>query len=199
MRTSKLVVLGAAMIVAASLASAFNASADPYPQTRNGFYLGLGIGGGTGAASLSGNGFSASSDRQGGAVGSLRLGWSVMPQLSLGVESNSWARTESGQTVSMSVYTAGATYYPNPSQGFFMRAGVGGGNESFSVSSGNSSGSASQSGFGFTVGTGYEMRLMPHWSLGPAVDYGYVNVKNQGFNISSNYVNFTAAMNWYFF
>ena len=199
MRTSKLLVLGAALLVAASLTSARNASADPYPQTRDGFYLGLGIGGGTGAASISGNGFSASSDRQGGAVGSVRLGWSVMPQLSLGMESNTWARSENGATVSMGVATFGATFYPNPAQGFFVRSGLGWGNEKISASSGNSSGDASQSGFGFTAGTGYEMRLTQHWSIGPAVDYGYVNVKNQGFNISSNYVNFTAQMNWYFF
>jgi len=199
MRTSKLLVLGAALIVAASLTSARNASADPYPQTRDGFYLGLGVGGGTGAASISGNGFSASSNRQGGAVGSVRLGWSVMPQLSVGVESNSWARTESGTTVSMGVATFGATYYPSTTQGFFVRSGIGFGNERVSVNQSNASGSASQSGFGFTAGTGYEMRLTQHWGIGPAVDYGYVNVKDQGFNISSNYVNFTAQMNWYFF
>src|SRR5580765_3040464 len=195
MRTSKLLVLGAALIVAASLTSARNASADPYPQTRDGFYLGLGVGGGTGAASISGNGFSASSNRQGGAVGSVRLGWSVMPQLSVGVESNSWARTESGTTVSMGVATFGATYYPSTTQGFFVRSGIGFGNERVSVNQSNASGSASQSGFGFTAGTGYEMRLTQHWGIGPAVDYGYVNVKDQGFNISSNYVNFTAQMN----
>jgi len=199
MRTSKLLVLGAALVAIASLTPARNASADPYPQTRNGFYLGLGVGGGTGAASISGNGFSASSDRQGGAVGSLRMGWSVMPQLSLGMESNSWTRTDNGSRVTMSVATFGATWYPNPAQGFFMRTGLGLGNEDVSVQSNGVTGSASQSGFGFTAGTGYEMRLAQHWSIGPALDYGYVNVKEQGLNISSNYVNFTAQMNWYFF
>jgi opacity protein-like surface antigen len=199
MRVLKLISFAAPVAAILMVAGACGASADPYPQKRDGFYLGLGLGGGTGAVSLSGGGASLSSDRRGGAVGSLRFGWALHPQLSLGVESNAWARTENGATVSFSVATVGATYFPNPEQGIFLRAGVGGGSERLSASSGAVSASASQNGFGFTAGTGYEMRLTPHWTLGPALDFGYVSVDAFGGKVSANYVNFTAAMNWYFF
>jgi opacity protein-like surface antigen len=115
------------------------------------------------------------------------------------MESNAWTRTISGNRVSFSVATVAGTYYPNPDQGFYMRAGLGGGSEKWASSSGSTSVNASQSGFGFTTGAGYEMRLTPHWSLGPALDFGYISVDQTGTKLSANYVNFTAAMNWYFF
>ncbi len=199
MRILKLISFVAPVAAILTVAGAWSASADPYPQRREGFYLGLGLGGGSGAASISGGGASISSERLGGAVGSFRFGWALHPQLSLGVETNGWTRTENGAALSFSVATIGATYFPNPQQGIFLRAGVGGGSERFSATSGSVSATASQNGFGFTAGTGYEMRLTPHWTLGPALDFGYVSVDAYGGKVSANYVNFTAAMNWYFF
>src|SRR5262249_5591627 len=157
---------------------------------RDGFYMGCGLGGGTGAVSISGNGLTATSDRQGGAVGSLRFGWSVAPKFSVGMESNAWTRTIDGDRVSFSVATLAGTFYPNPDQGFYMRAGVGGGNQKWTSSAGSTTVSASKNGFGFTTGMGYEMRLTPHWSIGPALDFGYISVDQQGTTIAGNYVNF---------
>jgi hypothetical protein len=199
MRFTRWFILTAALVAMIGSLAPRAAGADPYPQRRDGFYLGGGFGGGAGAVSVTGNGFSVSSDRQGGAVGSLRMGWGIRPQLSVGMESNAWARTQNGARVSFSVATLGATYYPNPEQGIYLRAGVGGGSEKLAATSGQTTATASKSGFGFTGGVGYEMRLSPHWALGPALDFGYVSVDEAGTTISANYVNFTAAMNWYFF
>ena len=175
------------------------AGAQPYEQDRHGFMMGANLGGGTAAVSASGAGASVSSDREGGVAGNFRFGWGVTPHLSLGVESNAWSKTESGTTVSFAVSTLAATYYPSPAAGFYLRAGVGGSSQKLRVDEGGGFfGEASQTGFGFTGGLGYEMRLGRKWSLGPALDYGYSTVDVSGGSLSANYVNFSAAFNWYF-
>jgi len=108
-------------------------------------------------------------------------------------------KSQDGATVTFGVSAATVTYYPNPVQGFYMRAGGGGGTQKLVVTQGALSGVASQSGVGFTGGIGYEMRLGQRWSLGPALDYGYSSVDVQGGTLSANYVNFSAGLNWYFF
>lgn len=175
------------------------AGAGSYPQDRHGFMMGANLGGGTAAVSATGGGASVSSDREGGLAGNFRLGWGVTPHLALGVESNGWSKSESGTTVSFAVSALTATYYPNPAQGFYLRAGVGGSSQSLRVDQGGGFfGEATETGFGFTGGAGYEMRLGRTWSLGPALDYGYSSVDVSGGSLSANYVNFSAAFNWYF-
>lgn len=174
------------------------ASADPYPQERRGFMIGGNLGGGSAAVSVTGAGLSASSQREAGVAGNFRFGWGVSPYLTLGFESNGWTKSQNGATVNFGVGAFTATYYPNPAQGFYMRAGVGGGTQRMTVTENNVSAVATESGVGFTGGVGYEMRLGQKWSLGPSLDYGYTSVDVPGGSISSNYVNFTAGLNWYF-
>ena len=76
-----------------------------------------------------------------------------------------------------------------------MRGGVGVGTMEFASESGGVRFSASDDGFGFLLGTGYEWRLTRKFALGPEVDYSYANVND---DISLNYVNFSAGLNWYF-
>jgi len=174
------------------------AGADPYPQDRHGFMIGANLGGGTAAVSASGGGASVSSSREAGVAGNFRFGWGLTPNLTLGLESNAWTKSESGSTVAFTVSALTATYYPNPHQGFYVRAGVGGGSQKLSVDQGGISAVASQTGFGFTGGLGYEMRLGRKWSLGPSLDYAYNSVDVGGGTLSANYVNFSAGLNWYF-
>lgn len=189
----------AAISLIAVLGFSGAAFADPYAQDRHGFMMGANLGGGTAAVSASGSGGSVSSSREAGVAGNFRFGWGVTPYLSLGLESNAWSKTESGTTVAFTVSALTATYYPNPAQGFYLRAGVGGSSQRLRVDQGGGLfGEASQTGFGFTGGTGYEMRLGRKWSLGPSLDYGYSSVDVNGGSLSANYVNFSAAFNWYF-
>ncbi len=192
--------LAAGLLSILSLAAfAAAGSADPYPHERRGFMMGGNLGGGSAAVSATGGGFSVSSQREAGVAGNFRFGWGLSPYLSLGFESNAWSKSEGGTTVNFGVGALTATYYPNPAQGFYMRAGVGGGTQKLIVTQNNLSASATENGVGFTGGVGYEMRLGEKWSLGPALDYGYTSVDVPGGGtLSSNYVNFTAAFNWYF-
>jgi len=194
---SRLTMAGVASIVAL-IGLATVAGADPYPQDRHGFMLGGNLGGGTAAVSVTGGGVSVSSEREGGVAGNFRFGWGLTPNLSLGLESNAWTKSQSGETVAFTVSALTATYYPNPVQGFYLRAGVGGGSQQVSVDQGGITAVQSQTGFGFTSGIGYEMRLGRHWSLGPALDYAYNSVDVGGGKLSANYVNFSAAFDWYF-
>lgn len=174
------------------------AVADPYPQERRGFMIGGNLGGGSAAVSVTGLGMSASTQREAGVAGNFRFGWGISPNLTLGFESNGWAKSEGGTTVNFGVGAFTATYYPNPAQGFYLRAGIGGGTQKMTFTENNVSAVATENGVGFTGGVGYEMRLGQKWSLGPALDYGYTSVDVPGGSISANYVNFTAALNWYF-
>lgn len=185
--------------VTALVAMAATAFADPYPQERRGFMMGANLGGGTAAVSATGAGVSVSSDRRGGVAGNFRIGYGVSPYVTLGVESNAWTRNENGSAVTFGVSAATVTYYPNPAQGFYLRAGVGGSSQKLTVTQGSLAAVATENGVGFTGGIGYEMRLGRKWSLGPALDYGYSSIDVPGGTISANYMNFSAGLNWYFF
>lgn len=191
-------VIAGLLTLLAFAAFAGAASADPYPQERRGFMIGGNLGGGSAAVSSTGGGMSVSSQREPGVAGNFRLGWGVSPYLTLGMESNGWTKSSGGTTVNFGVGAFTATYYPNPAQGFYMRAGIGGGTQKMMVTENNVSVVATESGVGFTGGLGYEMRLGRKWSLGPALDYGYTSVNVPGGSLSANYVNFTTAFNWYF-
>jgi len=195
--STRATVAGLVSIVALSAWSTIS-GADPYPHERRSFMIGGNLGGGTAAVSVTGNGLSASSSREAGVAGNFRFGWGITPNLSLGIESNGWTKSEGGTTVNFGVGAFTATYYPNPAQGFYLRAGIGGGTQKLMYTENNVTGVITENGMGFTGGVGYEMRLGPKWSLGPALDYGYTSVDVPGGSISSNYVNFTAALNWYF-
>jgi hypothetical protein len=56
-----------------------------HPQTRQGFFIGLGLARGSMAQTSGG----ASSDRVGGSGGTFRLGYAINPRFALGLENNS--------------------------------------------------------------------------------------------------------------
>jgi hypothetical protein len=172
--------------------------AGTWSHERNGAVLGFNVGAGSAGVNVDLGGATASSDRETGEAGSLRLGYAVQQNLVLGFEANGWAKTftSGGYDTkwSFGVGTLGATWYPAHG-GFFMRGGVGFGRAQVEFS--NSQGTqlkAHDSGLGMTAGLGYEWRLTRTFALGPQVDFGYLDVGN-GF--TANYVNFTLGLNWF--
>jgi hypothetical protein len=165
------------------------AAAEPNPQTREGWLVGIGVGGGSAALTSEGS----SSDREGGAAASLRVGYAFQPQFSAELDANGWSKEDAGVTTTFSVTTAAIDYYPG-AQGIVLRGGLGYGTTSLSAKSGSSSLTASESGFGFLVGAGYEFRLGRTFALGPQIDYSYMTLSD--FNV--NYVTLGLGFNWYF-
>ena len=170
-------------------AAASPARAGQFPQDHNGWYIGLGVGGGSaGLSDNSGN----NSDRTSGAVGSFRVGVSINPNVALGVESSAWTKSENGATVTFDATTAGVAWFP--SQGWVIRGGVGIGSTTVSASSGNVTVSSSETGLGVNAALGYEFRLARSFALGPQLETGYASFKGG----SSNWAGLQLAANWYF-
>jgi hypothetical protein len=165
------------------------AAADPHPQTREGWLVGFGVGGGSAAISADGS----SSDRQGGAAASFRVGYAFQPELSAELNSNGWSKEDAGLTTTFTVTTAAINYYPG-AQGVVLRGGVGFGSTSISAKSGGTTVTASESGLGLLVGAAYEFRLGRTFALGPQVEYSYMTLSD----FNANYVNLCLGFNWYF-
>jgi hypothetical protein len=164
------------------------AAEGPWPQTRKGWFIGGGLGGGTAAITHEGE----SSDREGGAAGSFRAGYAFTPQLGFGLESSAWSKEQEGVTVTFSTGGVALSYYP--AGGLVLRGGVGLGSVKAAASEGNRTVEATESGLGLMAGAAYEFRVLRTFSLGPEVTFGYV--KAESFDV--NFFNVCLGLNWYF-
>ncbi len=131
-----------------------------HPQVRQGFWIGFGFGWGSLGASCSGCG---SISREGGADGHLRLGGTLSPHVLLGGDIVGWTKSDSGTTTTAGNVTFSAYYYPMVESGLFVTGGFGGSTYELS----NSGNHASASGFGISLGVGYDIRVARMFSITP--------------------------------
>jgi hypothetical protein len=124
-------------------------------QTRQGFW----IGGGLGYGSLGCNGC----DRLGGVSGYLKLGGTLRQNILVGVETNGWTKSEFGQTLTMGNMSGAAYFYPMPSNGLFIKGGLG-----YSILD---DGFNNESGFGLLAGLGYDVRVGRNMSITPVANW----------------------------
>jgi hypothetical protein len=157
----------AARVVALLAAFSFAASAAQaqYPQRRDGFWIGFGLG--YGSANVSCDNCN-SGPRLGGFTGLLKLGGSPSRDLLIGASLNGWSRQYGATTETMGNVTASLFYYPVTTSGFFLTGGLG-----FSGYSLDTSPKVSGSGWGFTAGAGYDFRVGRNVSLTPVVNLIY--------------------------
>lgn len=114
----------------------------------------------------------------------------VNPHLLLGGELVGWSKTENGATVTAGNTTLSAFYYPKPASGLFLNGGVG-----FSrveASAGGSS--AGETGPGFTLGAGYDIRVGTNVSITPIADWVW-GAPQSGFN--HNFFNFAVGVTFH--
>lgn len=158
------------------------------PQTRKGFWVGLGVGYGSADVSCDD---CESGDREGSGAGFLKLGGTLNERVLLGGEVNLWTKEQEGLTVNLYNVSATVTFYPKPSGGFFIKGGAGlsfvdtelrEGNTVISVDLG--------SGFGALAGAGYDIRVARNISLTPAFNFYYGRPGNLKFGSE------TIATNW---
>lgn len=161
------------------------ASAQGHPQTRQGFWIGFGLG----YASLSYS-CSGCSGSEGGLSGYLKMGGTVSPKLLIGGETNGWVKSQNGTTVTAGNASAAAYFFPSPSSGLFLRGGIG--VATLSASSGGSS--ASQSGFGVTFGLGYDVRVGTNMSITPVANYNWGNL---GSGVKQNIFQIALGLTWH--
>jgi hypothetical protein len=166
--------IGSCALLALVLATTASAQ---QAQTRQGFW----IGGGLGYGSLGCNGC----DRLGGVSGYFKLGGTLRQNILLGVETNGWTKSEFGQTMTMGNMSGAAYWYPMPTNGLFLKAGVG-----YSVVD---DGFVNQSGLGLLGGLGYDIRVGKNLSMTPVAnwfrgsyDAGALNVIQIGLGVTSH-------------
>jgi hypothetical protein len=152
----------AGAVVAAIAIAAQDSHAQMNAPVRDGFFIGLGLGGGS-------FGCSGCVDRQSGMSGHLKLGTALNSQWLAGVESSAWTKEEGGARLTHANLSAMAQFYPVATNGFFLRAGVG-------VSSLEASvpgfGSGRETGLGLTAGLGYDVRVGSNFSVSPYGTFG---------------------------
>ena len=158
-KTSRVVTLLAGLSCAASAAQA------QYPQRREGFWIGFGLGYGSANVSCDN---CISGSRTGGPTLFLKLGGTPSRDLLIGASFNGWTHDLNGANETMGNVTASLFYYPVTTSGFFLTGGLG-----FSAYNINSSPEVNGSGWGFTGGVGYDVRVGRNISLTPVVNYTY--------------------------
>lgn len=134
-----------------------------HAQVRKGFWIGFGLGYGSLGFSCTG---CSGIGREGSFSGYLKMGGTLSPNLLLGGETNGWTKSDGGITTTAGNASLTAYYYPMPAGGWFLRGGMG-------LSSLQSTGASSETGFGLSLGTGYDLRVGGNTSLTPVFNYNW--------------------------
>ena len=154
------------MVIALSCpASLANAQ---YPQRRDGFWIGFGLGYGSSNVTCD---VCGSGPRVDGISGFLKLGGTPSRNLLIGAAVNAWSHSDGNVTETMTNLTASLYLYPDARSGLFFTGGLG-----FSNYYVNSYPSYDGTGWGFSGGVGYDIRVGRDVSLTPVVNYLYGGV-----------------------
>src|SRR6266702_8686454 len=136
-----------------------------YPQRREGFWIGFGLGYGSANVTCD---TCVSGPRTGGVTAFLKLGGTPSRNLLIGGAINGWSHTSGGATETIGNVTASLYYYPVAASGLFLSGGLG-----FSTYNVNTSPSITGTGWGFTACVGYDVRVGRNVSLSPVANFVY--------------------------
>jgi hypothetical protein len=142
-------------------------------QERHGFWFN----GGLGYGSL---GCEDCGSREGGLSGGLSLGGTLSPKLLLGVGTTGWYKDVGGASLTVGTLDARLRWYPSRTGGFFLTTGLGVGSIRASA---DGFGSASETGVGFMLGLGYDIRVGSGVSLTPFWNGFAVRTDNSDANV----------------
>ncbi len=151
-------------------------------QSREGFWIGAGLGYGSMGISCEG---CADSDRVGAPSGYLKLGTAIRQNILVGVETNAWTKSELGVRLTMANISGAVYWYPMATNGMFVKAGAG--------YSALDAGGGGTNGFGVLGGVGYDIRMSPKLSITPVANWfrggfdgGSANVLQIGLGVTSH-------------
>jgi hypothetical protein len=150
------------------LCGAASAARAQYPQRRDGFWVGFGLG--YGSANVACDNCS-SGPRTDGVTAFVKLGGTPSRNLLVGGAINTWAHSDGVATETLTNITASLYLYPAVRSGFFVTGGLG-----FSNYHVNSDPSFDGTGWGLTAGAGYDIRVGRDVSLTPVVNFVYGGV-----------------------
>jgi opacity protein-like surface antigen len=158
-------------------------TAAAHPQTRGGFFMGIGLARGSMGVSDA----SANDARESGWGGGFRLGYAPNPRFALGLENSNWIGVGENSASTLNTFIAAVSVFP--AEGLVLRGGAGVG-----TWAGAGGGLSGEVGTGWTVGAGYEFRVARSFAIGPQLDYSGVSLSG----IDTNFFNVGAGMTWYF-
>src|SRR6266496_3476562 len=171
---ARVIALGGALLAVAP------ASRAQYPQRREGFWIGFGLGYGSANITCDSCG---SGPRTGGVTAFLKLGGTPSRNLLIGGAVNGWSHSRGGATETMGNITASLYYYP-----VALSGGLG-----FSNYHVDTSPSTNGRGWGFTGGVGYDVRVGRNVSLTPVANFVYGALAD--FDVATS-VGLTTARGW---
>ena len=149
----------------ALLGGAVPARAQDGPQSRAGFWFGLGLGYG----SLCGD---ECDMRSGAGSGHFKLGATVSRRVLVGFESNVWVKDEGGATLSQINGSGVMYFYPYRNAGFHLKAGVGFARATVAfITTAGGTISSTETGVGALLGVGYDVRVARNVSVVPFFNY----------------------------
>ena len=153
-----------------------------HAQTREGFWIGAGLGYGSMGMSCDGCG---DIDRVGAPSGYLALGTTLRQNVLLGIETNAWTKSELGVRLTMANISGAVYWYPMATNGLFVKGGAG-----FSALD---AGGGGTNGFGVLGGVGYDVRVNRNLSITPVANWfrgsfdgGSANVLQIGVGVTSH-------------
>lgn len=156
--------LVSAVLLTFAVGLADRAVAQGGKEPRHGFWIGFGAGYSNATSSCDGCG---STTGTGGIAGQLRMGVTLKHNLLVGVDLESWNKSEGGKWARVANLTGAAYYYPAASAGLYLKGGVG-----LSSMSGTLSGySIDGAGLGFTVGLGWDIPVTKGLYLTPTASF----------------------------
>jgi hypothetical protein len=142
------------------------------PVVREGVWFNIGLGyGSLGCENCDG--------RIGGVSGGLAVGGTVSDKVLLAVGTTGWYKSEDGNWLSAGVVDGRVRFYPSVSSGFFVTGGIGIGTISLGVAR---IGSERETGFGLTLGVGWDVRVGSNVSLTPFWNADSIRTSNADAN-----------------
>jgi hypothetical protein len=131
---------------------------------HRGFWIGFGLGGGINLTE------GMDGESLAGGSGYIRLGGTPSQRVLLGFESIGWARGSSGTTLGRANSSFVVLFYPTMDGGLFFKGGVGGASVARVSDEGNTTTTTTESGFGVTLGAGWDVRIGRNLYLSPNLD-----------------------------
>lgn len=173
----------AALLATSALLTATSLHAQSKPQTRQGFWISVGLGGGSIGCDDCGD------SRESGGTAQISLGGTLNPRFQLGASTNAWSKKVDEVTITQSGLMALAKFYPSATGGFYLQGGLGVGQLSIGVDNLT----VSTTGGSALLGLGYDWRVGTNFSITP-----FLNVVGGSFDQgSSNFNQLGISLTWH--
>jgi hypothetical protein len=133
----------------------------------------------------------------------LRIGGALRPGVVLSGEITAFSKEKDGVTGTLAWGNLVAQFYPNPAQGFFLKAGAGLGWLEAHTHSSTTTVKLETKSFGLIGGIGYDIHVGGGFSLSPFADYVWaakseakVNAQSTGVDLGANLFHIGLAAAW---